>query len=215
MIRHHQVDSWMARRLLFSWSLHLVFSRRRFCRWFRDISARRWVLQLSRGCMFEPFTERWVVGFDPYFAHERLWYKLDAYRRKHLAIKGRFGCHVLISIAQSWDGMAMHCLVGWLFAKEKRQNGASLIDVADDGGENDCGARCGNWCHIDIEVGGDWEEDVFLQDDLVDKNEFKLILLALLPASYASYSCNEVDRCCTTHVEILSTKSPGAPLHIL
>lgn len=35
--------------------------------------------------------------------------------------------------------MTRHCVVGWLFDKLKRLDGASSIDVADDSGINDCG----------------------------------------------------------------------------
>lgn len=35
--------------------------------------------------------------------------------------------------------MAGHCVVGCLLSQQKRQNGALLNDVTDDGDEKDCG----------------------------------------------------------------------------
>lgn len=57
--------------------------------------------------------------------------------------------------------MAGEFVFGWLFAKQNRQNGELVIDLADKGGGNDCGARYCCWLNISIALGGDREEDVF------------------------------------------------------
>lgn len=79
--------------------------------------------------------------------------------------------------------MAGHCVAGWLLTKQKRQNGASSIDVVDYGGKNDCGAHCGCYGQIGIVVDGERhrEDDAVLRDDLIYEDEFELMLLKLLP----------------------------------
>lgn len=79
--------------------------------------------------------------------------------------------------------MAGHFVVGWLLAKQKQQNGEASIDVVDCGEENDCRAR-GNCCYqigMTVGVERDRADDTFLREDLVDDDEFELILLTLLP----------------------------------
>lgn len=70
----------------------------------------------------------------------------------------------------------------WLFAKQNQQNGALSVDIADDGCENDCKAQCCR-CHLGIVVGGDrdLEDGNFLTDNIIDDDEFKLMLSTLLP----------------------------------
>lgn len=70
-----------------------------------------------------------------------------------------------------------------LYAKQNGQNGALSIDVTNDDCENDRRVFLGCWCHIVIFVGvnQDREDDTFLRHDLVNEDEFELILLALPP----------------------------------
>lgn len=126
------------------------------------------------------FIGQCVVSVEPYFSGDGSLYELEGYYRGRLAVEEKLASRVLMSFARSSDGMAGYCVVEWLLAKQKQQNGALLIDVADDGGKNDCGARC-SWCQIGMMVGGEQnrEEDPFLQNDLIDDDEFELLLKLL------------------------------------
>lgn len=55
------------------------------------------------------------------------------------------------------------------------------MDVAEEGDENECRARCGFCCPIGIAVGWGPEDDVFLKDLLIDDNAFDSIIFALPP----------------------------------
>lgn len=54
-----------------------------------------------------------------------------------LAIDSRLSSRQLMNVkGVNWDGY--QCVVEWLFAKAKRNNGALSIDIADSGVGNDC-----------------------------------------------------------------------------
>lgn len=74
-----------------------------------------------------------------------------------------------------------HCVVGWLFGKQKLQSGASSLDVVDYWGEIDFRARCSWWSHVGMSVRGDREGDAFSQNDLIHDDEFTLTLSNMSP----------------------------------
>lgn len=110
---------------------------------------------IEQGCMIETFIERCVVGVEPIVVCKHPLYKLFGYHRRCLAIERRLASRVVISVARNSGSLAVHFLVGRLIATMIRQNGASMIDDADDRGENDCRTHCGCWCAFGIAVEGD------------------------------------------------------------
>lgn len=84
---------------------------------------------VGRG-MFQAFLERCVVTVDPYFGNDHPWKQLEWYQGGSLAIRGRLVSRLLISVGGSWGVLISHCIVWWLLAKQKLQNGALLIDVS-------------------------------------------------------------------------------------
>lgn len=81
----------------------------------------------------DPIMECWVVAAEPYFGGGRLQLKLQRYQHGRLVKGGRLASRVLTIITQSRSRMAGHCVNEWLLAKQKRQNGALFINLADDG----------------------------------------------------------------------------------
>lgn len=81
-----------------------------------------------------------------------------------LSIEKTLGLHELMSVAWSRGRMAAHFEFQRLLPKQKRQNGASSIEVVHGGGENDCGTSCSCCCPIGIAVSGeqDRKDDAFL-----------------------------------------------------
>lgn len=88
---------------------------------------------------------------------------------------------MLMTVARSPGAMARYCIFGCLYTKQKRQNGALSIEIAEEGVENDCRAHWSCWRHICIAVGGGGyrEDNAFFQDILIDNDDLKVILLTL------------------------------------
>lgn len=85
-----------------------------------------------------------------------------------------------MSVARSRGEMANSGLLVLVLAKQKLQNGAFLINFADDWRETDWKAFYGWLSCIDIAVveDQDWLDDACWTDDLNNDEEFKLVLLA-------------------------------------
>lgn len=71
------------------------------------------------------------------------------------------------------------------------------MDVAEDRGENECRVRPSEnesrvrpscWCHICIEVGGDYDDDLFLWDDLIVDDVFDSTLFTV-PTLHPLFPC--------------------------
>lgn len=105
-------------------------------------------------------------------------------------------------------------VVGWLLGNRTQERAVSLIDVADDGVEKDCGTRFGCCCQIDMVVCGERGKGVeaFLQDYSIDDDKFQLTLLTsqpLRPEFSPRYPPGHDDRVflyCENHVVALLRK---------
>lgn len=78
--------------------------------------------------MSEAFIERCLVVVHLYFIDKGSQYEFDGFFRGLLEIEGRSALRVWRSDVRSPGIMAGHRIVGSLFAKTKRQNGALSID---------------------------------------------------------------------------------------
>lgn len=104
--------------------------------------------------------------------------------------------------------MARQCVFGWVLTKQRRRNGAFLIDVAKDRGENHYRARCSCSCHISIGVreDPDREDSAFLRDSLMYDDELELTSLTLPPLcpvflfGYQTFHYDGVHGCCASNM---------------
>lgn len=119
MIRHHQVDGWMVRKLLSSWISLSNVCGLQCSRRFRDVFVWRCVLQLNKEPMFDAYIYLCVVGVNPYFVGDHLLCEPDEYLRIRLAKEGWLVSHFFISISQRSGVMASHSVAGWMFANRK------------------------------------------------------------------------------------------------
>lgn len=108
----------------------------RWCqRWVRDKFIRGRLRWLSGWLAVE--VASWTLC-DRFRAGYSCWLSLIGTRdvpQQGFPIEESFTSPESMGIAQNWDAKTEHCIVGWLFAKQKAQNCTLSIDVFDDGSE--------------------------------------------------------------------------------
>lgn len=117
-------------------------SRRRRChRRLRDKCSRQRGWWMSWGFKLVLFIKCIVIRGKPKLTFDRSHTKLEEFHWVLLAKEMMLTSHILLEVMWSWGQMAWLCVAGRLLLMQNWQNRASLIDLDEVDGENNCKER--------------------------------------------------------------------------